>query len=116
MAAKSSPRESILSFFTPKRKRSDTSSTCSLRDTVEWKRLKDSSPITIIEDTMTNMEEEDLAALISKEVNKRLESVFDELKEKAKSAVTEALKSIQDIHAHVSTLEEENAALKQWVS
>ena len=36
------------------------------------------------------MEEEDLAALISKEVNKRLESVFDELKEKAKSAVTEA--------------------------
>ena len=116
--AKQSPRESILKFFTPKRKRSDTSSSSSPPEALEKKRSKEASPIATLAESAI-MEEElafsEISTLVATEVNNKLETIFDELKIKTKEAVAEALVTVENLLERVTILEAENATLKARV-
>jgi hypothetical protein len=88
MATNTSSKGTILKFFTPKRKRSDRSSTSSPEEiAADKKRSKESSPAqfvpTIGEVVITEMENEDLTVTIAREINRKLDTVFEDIKNKA---------------------------------
>ena len=124
MASKPSPKESILKFFTPKRKRSETALSPEGVG-LHYKKNKESlaSPdqlsITIMEEDhkgkegeVSNIDPDDLTALIASEINKRLDLLFSEMKNKAQEAIAGAIDTVHNMHARVRALEEENTLLK----